>query len=72
MLGGLFALLLALSLGLATGGAAGEIANLYETDFNLLRFDAGVGIGMVAAGSLSGWLGAWWAVARHLGAIQPS
>ncbi len=72
VLGGLFALLLALSLGLATGGAAGEIANLYETDFNLLRFDAGVGIGMVAAGSLSGWLGAWWAVARHLGAIQPS
>jgi cell division transport system permease protein len=72
LLGGVFALLLAGALSLATRGAAERIALLYDADFNLLSFDPAVALAMLGAGAVSGWLGAWWAVARHIAGIQPS
>lgn len=53
------------------GGPVARLAVLYHSDYAL----AGLGFDRAAAllggGALLGWLGAWIAVRRHLGAIEP-
>ncbi|MFT3929710.1 MAG: permease-like cell division protein FtsX [Spongiibacteraceae bacterium] len=53
------------------GGPVAQLASLYHSDFAL----SGLGIAQVAGllliGSVLGWCGAWGAVRRHLGAIEP-
>ena len=53
------------------GDPVAQLAALYHSDFTL----AGIGGAEIAAlllcGSVLGWCGAWGAVGRHLGAVQP-
>lgn len=69
--GGLLALLL-LVLGLHwVASPVAALAALYGSDFTLQGLGFSGGLLLVALASLIGWLGAWLAVGRHLGEIEP-
>ena len=69
--GGLLALLL-LVLGLQSLAASvTSLASLYGSDFQLQGVGLEGGLLLVGLASLIGWLGAWLAVGRHLGEIEP-
>jgi len=73
-LGGLGGLL---AWGLVSGGLwwlqgpALHLAELYESSFRLHPPGLGPGLGMAGTGALLGWAGAWLAVGKHLGEIEP-
>ena len=69
--GGVLALLL-LVLGLHwVASPVAALAALYGSDFTLKGLGFSGGLLLVALASLIGWLGAWLAVGRHLGEIEP-
>src|SRR5690606_35903771 len=69
--GGLLAWLL-LAAGVAwLGNPVAQLVELYQSDFTLGGLSPRLVLLLLAGGSLLGWLGAWFAVGRHLGAIQP-
>lgn len=49
-----------------------RLAGLYQSGFTLSAFSATQSLGLLAAGTLLGLFGAWLAVGRHLGAIEPA
>ena len=53
------------------GNPVAQLASLYHSDFVLNGLGVGQVFGLLAAGAVLGWLGAWFAVGRHLGAIEP-
>lgn len=52
-------------------GSVAYLADLYGSEYALTSLDITHMLGLLLAGALFGWLGAWWAVERHLGAIEP-
>ncbi|HEY3698103.1 MAG TPA: permease-like cell division protein FtsX [Spongiibacteraceae bacterium] len=48
-----------------------QLASLYHSDFALKGLGGGQVLAVLLAGAALGWLGAWLAVGRHLGAIEP-
>ena len=69
--GGLLAVVI-LALGLAwLAGPVGRLSDLYQADFQLRGVDAFAGLQLVLAAGLLGLAGAWLAVGRHLGDIEP-
>lgn len=53
------------------GGPVAELAGLYQSQFELRGLGFGDSLLMWLCGGLLGLLGAWLAVGRHLGAIEP-
>jgi cell division transport system permease protein len=53
------------------GNPIGYLADLYSSQFALHGLDPSHMLALLATGALFGWLGAWWAVQRHLGEIEP-
>ncbi|BFM13880.1 permease-like cell division protein FtsX [Maricurvus nonylphenolicus] len=69
--GGLLAwLLLMLAIGWLSG-PVGQLATLYQSDFYLQGLGFSGSLAMLLLAALVGWIGAWLAVARHLGQINP-
>ncbi len=61
-----------LALGLvAISDPVARLANLYQSDFRLSGLGLGASLGLILGSGVLGWLGAWLAVGRHLGAIEP-
>lgn len=52
-------------------GSVAHLADLYGSEYRLTSLGAGHMLAVLLAGATFGWLGAWWAVGRHLGAIEP-
>ncbi|MEM0953431.1 MAG: permease-like cell division protein FtsX [Pseudomonadota bacterium] len=52
-------------------GPLSALALLYQSDFALRGLGAAGSLGLLSAGAILGLLGAWLAVTRHLGEIQP-
>jgi cell division transport system permease protein len=48
-----------------------QLADLYHSDFELRGLDFIDTLLLLLGGSMLGWIGAWLAVTRHLGAIEP-
>jgi cell division transport system permease protein len=72
LFGGIIALLLvAIAITLLSGPIA-NLANLYESSFDLAAFDFLTIVSLLLGSSMLGLAGAWLAVARHLSAIEPS
>ncbi len=69
--GGVLGLLLLLLLLLLLAGPVSSLAAAYQSDFRLLGPDLTIALLMLGGGALMGWLGAWLAVSRHLGEIEP-
>lgn len=53
------------------GNPVAQLASLYHSDFVLNGLGFGQIAGLLLIGALLGWCGAWSAVSRHLGAIEP-
>ena len=70
--GGLIALALLHLLLWVLASPVGSLADSYQSDFELLGLGFSGGLLLVSLGALIGWLGAWLAVSRHLGDIEPS
>ncbi|MET0108666.1 MAG: permease-like cell division protein FtsX [Candidatus Thiodiazotropha sp.] len=71
LFGGIIAwLLIAVAITLLSGPIA-NLANLYESSFNLASFDIVTIASLLLGSSLLGLTGAWLAVGRHLSAIEP-
>ncbi|MES9925005.1 MAG: permease-like cell division protein FtsX [Candidatus Thiodiazotropha endolucinida] len=71
LFGGIIAwLLIAIAITLLSGPIA-NLANLYESSFNLASFDIMTIASLLLGSSLLGLAGAWLAVGRHLSAIEP-
>ncbi len=71
LMGALLAWLL-LQLGLAAlDGPVANLARLYQSSFQLSGLGLQGSVILISFGVLVGWIGAWLAVGRHLGAIQP-
>jgi cell division transport system permease protein len=69
--GGLLAwILLMLAIGWLSG-PVGQLATLYQSDFYLQGLGFSGSLAMLLLAALVGWIGAWLAVARHLGQINP-
>jgi cell division transport system permease protein len=72
LFGGIIAwLLIAIAITLL-GGPIANLANLYESSFDLTSFDLTTIASLLLGSSLLGLAGAWLAVGRHLSAIEPS
>nr|WP_246125022.1 permease-like cell division protein FtsX [Exilibacterium tricleocarpae] len=70
--GGLLAWVV-LGLGLwGLSGPVAQLAELYQSDFRLQGLGWPASVYLVAGSGLLGWCGAWVAVGRHLGAIEPT
>jgi cell division transport system permease protein len=52
-------------------GSVAYLADLYGSEYTLTSLGAGRVLGLLVSGAVVGWLGSWWAVQRHLGAIEP-
>ncbi len=72
ILGGLLAMLVLLLGSWLLAAPLETLVGLYASEANLLGMDWATVGWVLAGGVLSGWGGAWTAVARHLSAIQPS
>lgn len=53
------------------GNPVAQLASLYHSDFALSGVGATQVAALLLAGAVLGWFGAWGAVSRHLGAIEP-
>lgn len=53
------------------GNPVAQLASLYHSNFALSGLGAAPVVALLLAGAVLGWLGAWGAVGRHLGAIEP-
>ncbi|MDP6617571.1 MAG: permease-like cell division protein FtsX [Gammaproteobacteria bacterium] len=71
LIGGCIALLVLVLGGLVLSGPLQRLLGLYGAEVNLLGMDGATTLAVFGGGILSGWGGAWTAVARHLSAIQP-
>jgi cell division transport system permease protein len=71
LLGGLGAWLLVAGVMQVLAPAIARVATLYQSDFRLAVPTPREIAVLLGSGALSGWLGAWLAVGRHLGAIEP-
>jgi cell division transport system permease protein len=69
--GGLLALVMVLVLLFCLSGAVASLASSYQSDYSLQGLGFSGSLLLVLTGTLVGWLGAWLAVGRHLGAIEP-
>lgn len=69
--GGVVALLLLGLLLLLLTAPVAALATSYQSDFSLRGLGVGGSMALIASGALVGWLGAWLAVGRHLGDIEP-
>lgn len=52
-------------------GSVAHLADLYGSEYRLTSLGAAHAAALLLAGAVFGWLGSWWAVERHLGAIEP-
>ncbi|MDR9466991.1 permease-like cell division protein FtsX [Marinospirillum sp.] len=52
-------------------GPVRSLASAYASDFSLIGLSLRDSLLLLASSTLLGWLGAWIAVGRHLGAIEP-
>jgi cell division transport system permease protein len=52
-------------------GSVAYLAELYGSEYTLTSLGAAHVLGLLLSGAAVGWLGSWWAVQRHLGAIEP-
>jgi cell division transport system permease protein len=52
-------------------GSVAYLAELYGSEYTLTSLGVAHVLGLLATGAAVGWLGSWWAVQRHLGAIEP-
>ena len=69
--GGVLAALI-LSGGLAwLAGPVGDLADLYQSEFRLQGLDWNASVSLILGAGLIGLCGAWLAVGRHLGQIEP-
>lgn len=71
VLGSLFALLLVAAVELALAEPIGRLQDSYAHRFSLRGVDAAVALALIIASALLGWLGAFFATARHLAAGKP-
>ncbi|HJP05152.1 MAG: permease-like cell division protein FtsX [Gammaproteobacteria bacterium] len=71
LIGSCIALLVLFMGGWILSGPLQRLIGLYSTEINLLGMDWATALAVFGGGILSGWGGAWTAVARHLSAIQP-
>jgi cell division transport system permease protein len=71
LIGGFIALLVLVVGGWILAGPLQRLIGLYSADITLLGLDSTTAIAVFGGGILSGWGGAWTAVARHLSTIQP-
>jgi cell division transport system permease protein len=71
LFGGCTAWLLVAAAVIALDAPAARLAALYQSGFRLLGPTSLESAGLLAAGALTGWLGAWVAVGRHLRAVEP-
>lgn len=69
--GGVLAMLLLAVLLLLLTSPVAALANSYQSDFTLRGLGFSGGLLLAVSGALVGWLGAWLAVGRHLGDIEP-
>ena len=70
-IGGVLACLI-VAIGLSMlGGAVGAIAESYQSDFRVHGFGFSSAMMLMLAGTILGWLGAEFAVGRHLSKIEP-
>lgn len=69
--GGAIALLLLVALLWLLAGPVGSLAVSYQSEFELQGLGFGGSALLVSLGAAIGWLGAWLAVSRHLGDIEP-
>lgn len=53
-------------------GPVSRLAGLYNSQFDLQGLSFSGFLLLLVSGLVLGWLGSWWAVGRHLRAIQPS
>lgn len=52
-------------------GPVRALANVYSSDFSLIGLSFNDSLLLMVSGTVLGWLGAWVAVSRHLGDIEP-
>lgn len=52
-------------------GPVRSLANVYSSSFELMGLGVSDSLLLILSGTLLGWLGAWVAVGRHLGDIEP-
>lgn len=52
-------------------GPVRALASAYASDFSLIGLSLGDSLLLLISATLLGWLGAWIAVGRHLGAVEP-
>jgi cell division transport system permease protein len=71
LIGGCIALLVLFLGGWILSGPLQRLVGLYSAEVSLLGMDRATVLAVFSGGILSGWGGAWTAVARHLFAIQP-
>ncbi|GAB3111173.1 cell division protein FtsX [Aestuariicella hydrocarbonica] len=71
LVGGVLALLLLSLLLLLLSGPVATLSASYQSTFELQGLGFGGSLVLVGLGALIGWLGAWLAVGRHLGEIEP-
>lgn len=69
--GGAIALLLLVALLWLLAGPVASLAVSYQSEFELQGLGFGGSALLVSLGAAIGWLGAWLAVSRHLGDIEP-
>lgn len=72
LLGGVLALAMVLASTMLLAAPVRVLAELYQSDFALSGLGAGGSATLVGIGALLGLAGAWVAVARHLGRMQPA
>lgn len=69
--GGLIGFMVLVAVILTLSGPVSDLAIAYESQFRLGLPGIALFFGMVFGGGAVGWLGAWLAVGRHLGEIEP-
>lgn len=69
--GGVVACLILTAALLWLGDPVARLAALYHSEYSLTGLGAGRAGVLLVGGALLGWFGAWLAVRRHLGAIEP-
>ncbi|SJZ80530.1 cell division protein FtsX [Oceanospirillum multiglobuliferum] len=52
-------------------GPVKALASVYASSFELVGLNSGDSLVLILSGAILGWLGAWLAVGRHLGDIEP-
>lgn len=71
LFGGVLAWLVVSAALAVLAGPVAQLSSLYQGDFHLTGLSFGGLLTLFVAGTGLGFLGSWWAVSRHLRAIQP-